>query len=147
MSEGYNVSSELEIEFPLEFSLEWTPLSLQASGNSKSKWKSRIAEKAKEQLKERNWLTRNSVSVTIYYFPLSKMMGDIDNIVKPILDALTNLIYRDDHQVDRVLVRKFEGDVLFHLLEPTVALSIALERCRPVVYIRVDDDVSRGEQL
>lgn len=38
------------------------------------------------------------MSVTIFYFPDGKMDGDIDNIIKPILDAMSAHIYIDDSQ-------------------------------------------------
>ena len=38
------------------------------------------------------------------------MQGDVNNIVKPIVDALSRHLYLDDHQVQRVVVQKFEPD-------------------------------------
>jgi hypothetical protein len=70
------------------------------------------------------------------------MEGDLDNILKPILDALCNLVYIDDHQVERLLVQKFEPGRLLSLFSPSPTLAEALEREGPMVYIRIDDDVS-----
>ena len=83
------------------------------------------------------------VAVTILYFPPAAMTGDIDNIVKPILDALRPGIYLDDQQVARVWVQKFEPERGF-LSSPTSHFE-ALERPRPLVYIRVDNDVLTEE--
>ena len=47
------------------------------------------------------------MSSTLFYFPAVEMAGDIDNIVKPVLDALGKHIYVDDRQVHRVLVQNF----------------------------------------
>ncbi len=44
------------------------------------------------------------------------MQGDVDNIVKPILDALSKHIYNDDGQVERIWVQKFEPGRIFNLL-------------------------------
>ena len=65
---------------------------------------------------------------------------DIDNIVKPILDAMTHFIYVDDSQVDRVVVQKFEPDSIFIFSDPSPVLVDALAVAGSAVYIRVSDD-------
>lgn len=70
------------------------------------------------------------------------MEGDVDNIVKPIMDALIGIAYPDDRVVERVLVQKFEPDVDWSFEEPSEILSTALDTDAPVVYIRVDDDLA-----
>lgn len=61
-----------------------------------------------------------------------------DNIVKPILDAMCPEIYLDDRQVERVIVQKFEParGVTFWAVSRT--LADALDRERPVLYVRLD---------
>jgi len=51
------------------------------------------------------------------------MTGDVDNIVKPILDAMTKFIYVDDQQVERVVVQKFEPDNIFTFSNPSETLQ------------------------
>jgi uncharacterized protein YutE (UPF0331/DUF86 family) len=46
------------------------------------------------------------------------MKGDADNIVKLIVDALSQHIYIDDPQVERVVVQKFEPDNVFEFASP-----------------------------
>jgi crossover junction endodeoxyribonuclease RusA len=87
-----------------------------------------------------------TVHVTIFYFPASRMEGDVDNIVKPILDALDKIVYMSDRQVERVWVQKFEPGRPFSISNPTLCLAEALERERPVIYVRIDDDASLGER-
>lgn len=70
------------------------------------------------------------------------MEGDVDNIVKPIMDALIGIAYPDDRVVERVLVQKFEPDVDWSFEEPSEMLSAALDTDAPVVYVRVDDDLA-----
>ena len=45
------------------------------------------------------------VSVTISYYYTSDAL-DVDNIIKPIVDQLKGLVYRDDMQVIRVVSQK-----------------------------------------
>jgi hypothetical protein len=71
------------------------------------------------------------------------MEGDIDNIVKSILDALEKLIYVEDRQVARVWVEKYEPDSPASFSNPTATLAAALDAGTPVVYIRIDDITSK----
>ena len=132
-------SESVEIAFPLELSVEGVPLSLQASPDSKREWKAVVANKARSSLQEGAWLTEAPVSVTIFYFPDGPMIGDVDNIVKPILDSLNTVVYMDDQLVERVWVEKFEPEGVVTFSQPTAALARALDTDRPVVYVRIDD--------
>ncbi|WP_353204789.1 RusA family crossover junction endodeoxyribonuclease, partial [Sphingomonas sp.] len=84
----------------------------------------------------------------IYYFLAAPMAGDVDNILKPILDALVGIAYLDDHLVERVLSQKFEPETDWSFDAPTERLSAALdtrsasEEPAPVVYILIDNDLS-----
>ena len=55
------------------------------------------------------------------------MIGDIDNIVKPIMDALIHVAYMDDKDVERVAVQKFEPQVEWDFAEPSDQLAAALD--------------------
>ena len=70
------------------------------------------------------------------------MNGDVDNIVKPILDALMPRIYVNDSQVERVWVQKFESEKSFRIDNPTVKLAAAIDTEPPIVYIRIDNEIS-----
>lgn len=131
----------IDIQFPLEFLIKGTPVSLQADRKkSRENWASRVRRSCKTVLPRSHLLTDSRLSVTIYYFPSDRMQGDIDNIVKPILDALTNLVYFDDHQIDRVVVQRFEPDRILGFQRPSVVLSRALEGERPVTYMKISSD-------
>lgn len=137
--------------FPLEFHLTEIPISLQAKGASKDRWKEAVRNAARQRAEETVeliWLEMAPMAVTIYYFPTAPMVGDVDNIVKPILDAMIATTYVDDQSIEKVVVQKFEPDVEWSFAAPTEQLSAALdaiyasEEPAPVVYIRVDNDLS-----
>lgn len=131
----------MEIEFPIEFVVSGTPVSLQAKrAASKNQWKERVRNASSEVLPEAHFASEERLSVTILHFPDGQMQGDIDNIVKPILDALSQYIYIDDRQVDRVLVQKFEVGRVFEFEEPTTKFASAIGGMRPLTYIRVSDN-------
>jgi len=68
------------------------------------------------------------------------MPGDIDNIVKLILDALNEHVYMDDSQVERVVVQKFDPGNVFAFASPSSLLADAINREKPLVYLRVSND-------
>lgn len=99
------------LPFPLEIVIEGTPVSQQASAASRGRWVSRVRASVMTRVRETSeweWLDDRPVAVTIFYFPASEMLGDIDNITKPILDAMRHVAYPDDGVVERVLTQRFE---------------------------------------
>ena len=86
------------------------------------------------------WAATGRIAVTLFYFPDSLLEGDIDNIVKPILDALGRHIYMDDHQVERILAQKFEPGNVFEFRSPSGTLFEAIGRKKPILYVRVSDN-------
>lgn len=91
---------------------------------------------------EQAFLDERQLAATIFYFPSDPMAGDVDNIVKPILDGLKGVAYLDDQVIERVLVQKFEPDSGWEFLDPSERPAAALAMEPPVVYIRIDDDRS-----
>jgi hypothetical protein len=87
-----------------------------------------------------HWATTKPVAVTLYYFPAEEMEGDIGNIAKFILDALKAHIYIDDHQVDRIVIQKFEPDRLFSFTAPSAELTDAMLGEKPALYVRISTD-------
>jgi hypothetical protein len=130
----------LDLEFPIEFVVPGTAVSSQAKrARSKTEWKARIKEASRNALPDEYFLEQNRVSVTIFYFPTASIRGDIDNIAKPVLDALCKHIYQDDRQVERLVVQKFEPGNVFPFSSPSAVLSEALAGRTPLLYIRVSD--------
>ena len=131
----------MEIAFPIEFLVEGTPVSLGAKRPStKDAWKEHVKEASFAALPQPHFASRGRISVTIYYFPARPMQGDVDNIVKLILDALCRHIYVDDRQVERIVVQKFEPGSIFEFSAPSPTLFRAMEAPRPLIYIRVSSD-------
>ena len=135
----------VEITFPLEFVVPGTPVSLQAKrADSRAAWKERVRQASTSSLPEGHFCTEIPVSVTLFYFPAAEMEGDIDNIVKPVLDALCRHIYVDDRQLERVWVQKFEPNKIFQFTDPSQTLAHAIESDKPLLYVRLSDDPAEG---
>lgn len=68
------------------------------------------------------------------------MQGDVDNIVKLILDGMCRHVFVDDRQVERIVIQKFEPGSIFSFSNPTDLLIEAINGQKPVLYIRVSND-------
>jgi crossover junction endodeoxyribonuclease RusA len=138
--------SDGETLYPLEVVLQGTPVSLQSPKPTRREaWKDRVAGATCDRQRETyelGFLDDRALAVTIYYFPNAPMDGDVDNIVKLILDGMKGFAYLDDDVVERVVVQKFEPEVRWEFGAVTDQLALALDTEAPVVYIRVDDDLS-----
>jgi crossover junction endodeoxyribonuclease RusA len=140
-----------ELLFPFDFFIAGTPLSLQARATSLRRWKDAVADAAQARIREQElqtFLLPSSLAITIYYFPIAPMGGDIDNIVKPILDALIGVTYLHDRMVEMVTVQKFEPQVDWEITNQSEQLTLALDRINaseaptPMVYVHIADDLS-----
>jgi crossover junction endodeoxyribonuclease RusA len=131
----------MEIAFPIEFLVSGTPVSLSSqNANAREQWKSRIRGASSRALPSPHFASLERLAVTIFYFPAEPMQGDVDNIVKLILDGMCRHVFVDDRQVERLVVQKFEPGNIFSFSNPTALLIEAMSGQKPVLYIRVSND-------
>lgn len=96
-----SLEPDISLPFPVEFVIRDTPRSHQ-SPNAKGKelWKRKVGETADAHVKTLRdffFIDHRPLAATIFYFPPAEMDGDIDNIVKLIIDGMVAIIYPDDH--------------------------------------------------
>lgn len=127
-------------DLPLEFVIHGTAVSLQSSGHTRAAWKQRVHETAREARGAGLWAFDTPLAITLYYFPEGEMQGDLDNIVKPILDGLSQCIFIDDHLIERIVVQKFEPNNVFPFGDPSPALVEAIGAQGAATYVKVTDD-------
>lgn len=133
--------------FVVEFTVAGVPVSLQTRNKAaKAAWEALVHQASFQAHPAGNPPFHGPLRAAIYYFPDIPMPGDIDNIVKPILDALCNRVYVDDHQVATVMARKLDPGQVFTTNNPSATLLAALGAPKPLVYIRISDD-PLGEPL
>lgn len=84
------------------------------------------------------------VEITIACF-LTDLSIDIDNIPKPILDALKGRVISDDSQVVALHCSKEEMKGSIQVSHPSPILNEALARREPFLYITVD--VARNQTM
>src|SRR2546427_13216168 len=99
------------------------------------KWIRHVREAAEKEWRANDKPTGSDVEVTISNYH-TETPPDVDNIIKPILDALKGLVYRDDVQVHKVTSQKFElpRETIEH---SGVLLARALVRHTEVLHIVV----------
>ena len=131
----------MEIAFPIDFLVRGTPVSLSSqNANAREQWKNRVKDASSGALPSPHFASLERLAVTIYYFPAEPMQGDVDNIVKLILDGMCRHVFVDDRQVERIVVQKFEPGNIASFSKPTSLLIEAMNGQKPILYIRVSND-------
>ena len=77
--------------------------------------------------------------LTIMYFYESVPSIDIDNIHKPISDALKGLVYLDDEQITDVLCLKRNRNSNLRIENPSSILAEGFSRGSQFLYILVEE--------
>ena len=128
---------------PPEFFVPGTAASHRARrAVSRERRRARVRNAARQVLPAGHFLLDTPVAVAIHFFPQAGMQADIDNCVMPILDAMSRFIYREDLQVDPIVVQAFEPGRRFEIGdEPTDCPAVALAAEGPIVYIKGSEDL------
>lgn len=123
---------------PFEFIVDGPPVSQQARRRERLQlWKETVRQEA-----ERYWLSGDlpvSGAIMLKVTYLYDRVGmDVDNIVKPIQDALEGLVYFDDSQVTDMLSRKRDLSGNFVLSDVSGVLAEGLSRGSEFLHILVE---------
>lgn len=91
---------------PFEFTIKGPPVSAQTRNRSRLQgWKADVKNAAQRQIEAEGSVVDSEVCVSITYY-YDGESPDVDNIIKPIQDALIGVIYSDDCQVVETTSRK-----------------------------------------
>lgn len=124
-----------------------TPKSLQADGVQKYKEaiKKTVSAKFPVGATDREWLY-----VRIIFFTWKKGGPDIDNIIKPIVDALKGVVYRDDKQISQCLSTRIDLVQPYNVSSDNISSDLYQElidminaKRGDVLYIEVDTSSSQ----
>jgi crossover junction endodeoxyribonuclease RusA len=126
----------------MEFIVRGAPRSTNANPRSRNLWRERVAGAARNQLGPKYPPIEEEISVVVIYFYRGQAALDVDNIAKPLLDALKGVVFRDDAQVSELRVRKTSVAESFSLSGASPVLTEAFEqmsqRRSDFVYVRID---------
>jgi crossover junction endodeoxyribonuclease RusA len=122
-----------------EFIVNGPPVSQQTRRRQRLKvWKEIVRQEAEKYWSLKQKTATGSVMLQVTYFYDSVAM-DVDNIVKPIQDAIIGLAYVDDNQITDVLVRKRDLSGNFKIENMTSILAEGFTRGNEFLHIVVTD--------
>ena len=123
---------------PFEFFVLGRPSSQQASRIGFRAWRRRVREEAERHWENGGAPFDGNVKVAIVYFYEGSPI-DVDNVPKPILDALKGLVYNDDSQITDLVCRRRLVGTRYDAETESPVLSRALDLEEPFVYILVEE--------
>lgn len=128
------------MSLPFEFTAEGVALSQNAKG--KSRWQDHVRHSAAQRWQGQSPVGEAvMVTLTCNY---SNRQFDLDNILKPILDALNGLIYDDDGQITDLHCHKRALSAELELRNASSVLGEAHARSTPFVHVIVDHAPVQG---
>src|SRR3954447_26815006 len=134
---GDEIDNGFVLPFPIEFMIQETPRSLQSkNAKAKEEWKLVVRQAAKDCIdaqREFTWLDDRPLAAKILYFAPAPMEGDVDNIVKLILDGMLEVVYLNDRVIERVIVQKIEPGIIVEFASITEKLEEAAGAEPPAV--------------
>ena len=125
------------MSLPFEFIIPGPPVSQQARRNArKEQWMQDVKNAASHWRPEPALTTE--VMVTIHYFFDGPRL-DVDNIPKPILDALKGLVYADDALVTDIVCRARQVNGNLIIDDATDLFRSALRDFDEFLHIRIEN--------
>lgn len=122
-----------------DFCVEGPPISQQAKrGTSRARWKAKVLAAATSLWPAGQAPIADAVSVRITYFYEGAAL-DVDNMVKPILDAISGLVYVDDNQVNESHARKRDINGSFRIKGLSPHLALAFSRGVEFLHVEIFD--------
>ncbi len=118
------------------------PLSARAKRRHLAEYARRIQQEASKVI--RIPLKTYRIDIEIFFISSVSLRADVDNVAKPILDALKGVAYHDDKQVRSLRVTAFPVDEAFGI-SGTVSrdfLDRVLDDQHPEILVQIFEDIS-----
>jgi crossover junction endodeoxyribonuclease RusA len=112
-----------------------------------------VSQQTRRQAHRRAWIERvrrnaarrweseatetEPVALTLTYLH-GEGAGDLDNLAKPVLDALKGLVFLDDYQVTDLVLRKRNLSAILRIENPSPLLSSGFDLGSPFLHVLVD---------
>jgi crossover junction endodeoxyribonuclease RusA len=124
---------------PFEFVIDGPPVSQQARRRERVRqWRDTVPRSAEQHWPPVELPVTGPIMLTVMYFYDGVAM-DLDNLPKPILDALKGLVYLDDDQVTDIVCRKRNRNSDLRLENPSNLLSEGFRRGNEFLYVVVGE--------
>ena len=126
------------LPLPFEFVIDGPPVSQQTRRRERyHDWKADVRRVAEQSWPSAELPVTEPVMLTITYFYDETSM-DVDNIPKPISDALNGLVYVDDSRVNDVLCRRRDLSAGLRVRDPSPVLASGFDRRGEFLHVIVD---------
>src|SRR5262249_28615672 len=117
------------------------PISNQVQGANLSGWRGTVEAEARNRWGAKAVLTGNLKAIIINFHVGDKPSVDVDNMSKPILDILQQIVYEDDRQIRQAEITQVRIDAPFVIAGASKILVTALQAGNQFVYVRIEDPV------
>ena len=87
-------------------------------------------------------LTKELKAVIINFYAGNRPSVDVDNMSKPILDELNNLVYDDDRQIVQVEITHTKIGAAYQVMGARPIIVTGLQAGNQFVYVRIEDPVT-----
>ena len=121
---------------PFEFALAGPPVSQQTRRRALVRQWTQNVRDAAEQYWDGSLPVARPMMVSILYI-FDRGALDVDNIPKPILDALKGLIYFDDHQITDLICRKRQRNDVIPSTAPSPLFGEYYREHSDFLYVRI----------
>lgn len=129
---------------PFEFTIQGPPVSNQTRNRQRlQQWKADVRAAAQLHVPEGAEPVVESVQITITYY-YEGDSPDVDNIIKPIQDALNGLVFVDDAQVAETKSRKRPLDGSYQIKGASGLLLQGFAAGIGFLHIRVEGNIHNG---
>jgi Holliday junction resolvase RusA-like endonuclease len=125
----------------LEFMVVGIPISNQSTGTpALLAWRAAVEAETKK-----NWnkapLTSKLKAVIINFHTGDKPSLDVDNMSKPILDVMQQIVYDDDRQIRQAELTHVRIDAPFVFVGASKLIVASVQAGNEFVYVRIEDPV------
>ena len=124
----------------LEFVVLGPPVSNQSPGANLTSWRGTVAGAA-----TLNWpnpsLTGDLKAIIINFYAGNRPSVDVDNMSKPILDVMQNIVYVDDRQIVQAEIAHLKIGAAFPIMGVRLLIVNSIQSGNPFVYVRIEDPV------
>jgi crossover junction endodeoxyribonuclease RusA len=129
----------------LEVCIHGQPVSAQ-TGNRRAlqAWKDRVRTACEAAWGAGRPPIEGSVTIRVTHY-CETIIGDVDNLMKPIQDALQGIAYTNDRQVSDAIGNRRNIEKRFRIRYISMSLATAFSDGRPFVHIRVWRSPKREE--
>jgi crossover junction endodeoxyribonuclease RusA len=124
---------------PFEFIIEGPPVSLQTRNRARlQQWKTDVATEARRNWPAGDLATADKVKFSVTYYHENDS-PDVDNIIKPIQDALVGIVYVDDNQVHETRSRRRDINSAFRIRGASPIVVQGFLTGRDFLHIKVEE--------